>query len=300
MNDPLLDKVLLMILLAPVMVFAMDGSSDNEQALYHVWTPEPKLLTAISCQDRDFGCAHPDDPNRHETVPLPTVVRTAICDLTRRTFEQRLYDGPERYADLFGPIYHLAIPDRNDLHLYVYRLNEIPSLSPRWFSIVLVLYDAEKKLATSAPVKVDTDYQPYCPRPWIRLRDILGDPAVEILVFTGHHLGTDAHHILQHVLSIEPDLTVREVLTLGTGIFIPHAFPPDTLVERGGYAVRTVQKVSPVRVEVAVTLSKTKLDQGTHILGFETWEMQEDGRMHKTAQKVITDRKFRHIFQAWQ
>jgi hypothetical protein len=300
MKNTLTEKAMLVIVAAPMMAFAMGTSPDEEQSLYHVWTPEPALLTAISCEDNDFGCTHPDDLNRHRKVSLPAKVRTAICDLTRQTFEKQLYDGPAKYTDLFGPIYHLTIPDRNDLHLYAYQLNEIPSLSFRWVSIALFLYDTKIKVVSPVPALAKTDHQPYCPRPCIRFKDILGDQATEILLFTGHHRGTEADHILQHVLRIEPDLTLCEALTLGTGIFVPSAFPGDTLAERDGYVVRTTQKVNPGCAEVTVSLSRTKLDQGTHILGFETWKMQEDGRMHRAAKDVIGDDKHDYVFQDWR
>ena len=300
MNNKLTKEVILVIVCAPMMVFAMDGSLDNEQALYHVWTPEPELSTAISCQDNDFGCTHPDDPNRHQKVPLPAEVRTAIYDLTRRTFEERLYDGPEKYEDLFGPVYHLTIPDRSDLHLYAYQLNEIPSLSFRWVSIALFLYDTKIKVVSPVPALAKTDYQPYCPRPCIRFEDVLGGQATEILLFTGHHRGTEADHILQHVLRIQRGLRLCEALTLGTGILVPNAFPGDTLAERDGYVARTTQKVNPGCVKVTVSLSRTKLDQGTHILGFETWKLQADGLMHRRGLKVLMNEHQKYFFQEWR
>lgn len=77
----------------------------SEQELYHVWTAEPELGTAIVCPDNGFGCDHPEDPNLHSPVPLPTLVGKAICDLTRRTFAETHYEGPTKYSGLFGPVY---------------------------------------------------------------------------------------------------------------------------------------------------------------------------------------------------
>jgi hypothetical protein len=90
-------------------------------------------------------------------------VRESICDLTRRTFAERLYQGPTLYADLFGPVYRLKVPDSEALYLYVYQLKANATLAFRWYRIVLALHDAKSGLASSSLAIVRTDYQPYCP-----------------------------------------------------------------------------------------------------------------------------------------
>jgi hypothetical protein len=294
-KGPLVD-LFLITLVGTGTILGIGSSVDEEQELYHLWTAEPELATAIACRDNDFGCEHPDDPNRHRRVPLPMVVRRAFCNLTSQTFAKAYYDGPVRYEDLFGWIYRLDIPDSNTVNLYACQLKEYPELSFRWYSIAVVLYDRENDEVSAVPVVVDTDYQHFCPRPWIRFGDLLGDERLEILLLTGHHRGTEADWILLHVLRIHGNLDLHEVLTLRTGILMPFAFAGRAWEERRGFAVRTVEKVDREHCTVTVTLSKSKLKEGDDVLGRESWEMGDDGRMHRTMYDVVVDEKHDYIF----
>ena len=150
----------------------MHTSKVAEQETYHIWTPEPELTMAVICRDNDFGCEHPEDLNRHQHVQLPEAVRAAICDLTRQTFTGTWYEGPTRYADLFGSVYRLQVPGDDALDLYVFQLKVFPELAFRWYSIVLVPYDVKHGLVSSTLAQADTDHQLYCPRPWIRFEDV--------------------------------------------------------------------------------------------------------------------------------
>jgi hypothetical protein len=279
-----------------VLVSVTCGANDPnsaEQKAYHLWAPEPQLATAIACRDNDVGFERPEDPNRDQPVPLPNVVRESIRDLTRRTFAERLYEGPTLYADLFGPVYRLKLPDRDALYLYVFQLKDHPTLAFRWYRIVLVLQDAKSGLVSSSLAIARTDYQPYCPRPWVRFEDVIGDEVTEVLLLKGHHRGTDANHILLPILRIGEDLVLHGVLSLRTGIFMPLE---DLGEGRGSFAVRTIQKADPTRLDVTVTLSKTKLAMGSKILGYETWEMGEDGRVQRTTRTVIPDQPYDYVF----
>ncbi len=266
------------------------------QEAYHIWTREPELATAIACRDNDVGLERPEDPNRDRPVPLPSVVRESICDLTCKTFAEALYDGPTLYADLFGPVYRLEVPDSDALYLYAYQLKAHPTLASHSYWIVLMLYDAKSGLLSSTLARASTDYQPYCPRPWIRFGDVIGDEVTEVLLLTGHHHGTGANDILLHILHIGDDLGLHEVTALRTGISMPFVLLEDLEEGRHTFAVRTIEKVSPVRFDVTVTLSQSKVAMGSEILGYETWEMAEDGQVHRTTRTVTTDVPHDYIF----
>ena len=79
-------------------------------------------------------------------------------------------------------------------------------------------------------------------------------------------------------------------------------FSDDVEGDRNSFAVRTIEKANPNRYKVTVSLSKSKLAEGSQILGYEIWEMGEDGRMHRTAKNVIVDEKHDYIFseETWE
>lgn len=117
-----------------------------------------------------------------------------------------------------------SLSDSNSLSLYAYQLKHRPELSFRWYSIILILYDAKANKA-SAPARTRTAYQDYCPRPWIRFKDICGDRAKEIIALTGDHYGTSASEVGLHGFHIDDDLSLREVLRLRTGESMPIGWP---------------------------------------------------------------------------
>ncbi len=289
-------RLIVSVLMLVSTTSGMHTSNVTEQEAYHIWTSEPELTMAIACRDNDVGFERPEDPNRDRPVPLPSVVREAICDLTRRTFAKRLYEGHTPYADLFGPVYRLKVPDSDGLSLYVYQLKDLPTLAFRWYSIVLVLHDVKHDRISSTLAEASTDYQAYCPRPWIRFEDVIGDETKEILLLTGHHRGTGANHVLMHILSIGDDLGLHEVLSLRTGISMGISLSDDVEGDSISYAVRTIEKEDPNHCKTTVTLSKNKLVRGRQILGYETWELGENGYMRRIAQTVIVDEKHDYIF----
>ena len=291
-------KMVLLAIVFAAAIFGETPSGDDEQELNHVWTPEPELATAIACLDNVYGEEHPDDPNRQQPVPLPAPVRAVICDLTLRTFAKELYEGPTQYADLFGPVHRLTILDNPDLHLYVYRLKRHPELSFRYYSFNLILHDVRTKAVSPVVLQAETDFQNYCPAPWIRFQDVSGDEAMEILLLTGYHNGTSPDEVELHVLCVEGDLELREVLVLRTAIRMDYAWPGETWEEQRGYVVRTIEKVGPDCAHVMVSLSKDKMEEGESILGYEVWKTTgETGRMHKAAVNKIVEKDYRDVFR---
>jgi len=274
----------IVVLASSGVMLGADNSTNNSQESYHVWTPEPELATAIACEDNDFGCEHPDDPNKHKEVPLPASVRTAICKITKKTFEDEWYEGPTKYAELFGPVYRVIVPDGNSLHLYIYQLKSIPWLSSRYYRIVLILYDVRNETISSTPVLVSTDSQSYCSRPWIRFQDVLGDSKEEILLLTGEHNGSDYNCMHQHIIQIESGINLNELGEIKTGItdYFPFSVFGNTFKEQHQYIVRIISKVDKNHFTAIVSYSKNKQMQGEIILGSEVYEVQENKKLSRT------------------
>ena len=264
------------VLAADGIMLAADDTAKNLQESYHVWTPEPELATAIACQDNDFGCEHPDDPNKHKQVPLPTSVRDVICRLTRKTFESESYEGPTKYTDLFGYIYRIIVPDSNNLHLYLYQLKPMPTLSFRYYTIVLILHDVANDTISSSPVLLRTDFQSYCFRPWIRFEDVLGDSKDEVLLLTGEHNGNVYNCMHQHIIQIESGPNLHKLGTIKTGIWFSFMIFDEMTGKRNeGYMLRTISKVDNNHFTSIVSCSENKQMQGEIIFGSEVYELQE-------------------------
>ena len=278
--------IAMVVLATSSLMLAADDTAVTLQNSYHVWVPEPELATAIACQNNDFGCEHPDDPGKHKKVPLPIKVRDAIRGLTSQTFENELYEGTTKFADLFGYIYRITIPDNNNLHLYVYQLKRIPWLSSRYYNIILILHDTTKDKVSSKPISLATDFQSYCLSPWIRFQDVLGDSKDEILILTGEHNGNVYNCMHQHIFQIEPGTDLKKLGTIKTGIWSPHLIYSETEKRIQGYLLRTITKTNYNHFTTIVSLSENKQLQGEIILGIEVYELDQNNTLKRNAVNI--------------
>jgi len=233
-------------------------------------TPPP-LKWAIARADNDAEMEKPYMGEGDRLVPLPEAVRRKICEVTLAHFNDTLFEGPTKCADLFGPVFRIRTPFGDGQDIYVYKMRGIMM---SYYGVVLV-YDAR-----SNRVSPKAGYLPcrwlerrghewLMDRPLVRFDDLNMDGRPDVVLETRFHNGTEWNGVWYEYHHVADDLSLVPVF-----IFEARRDPGSDMRVCGlnGCVVRTIEKVAPNRIIVRSKLAEKPFQPGDREIGYVVLE----------------------------
>lgn len=234
----------------------------------------PALETAIVRPDNDYVFNKPYEDEDSKRARLPGPVRKKVCEVTLKKFLGQFYDGikPQRYSGLFGPVFCIQVPDREHLLLYVYIIKGIGTYSD---TICLIVHDCVTDGVSPNPVCFLGQWMygrwPGVPigKPFVDFNDLNLDGNSEIVFKERIHNGTDLNAVVHHYLHINSDLCLIPILRLER-----YSYNHYSSMKDGGdrYLIRSIEKISPGKINVRLSLSADPFKQGKEEVGYVLFE----------------------------
>jgi hypothetical protein len=253
-------------------------------------TPPP-LETAIVRSDNDYVFTEPYDEKTDKLLKLPDPVRESMCQVTLKKFLNTFYEGiePQKYSELFGPVFHIRIPKYQCLRLYVYVMKGIGTLSD---TFCLILYNSRTDEATAKPVCFSGRWMygnwPWIPikKPFVDFNDLNLDGKPEIVFKERIHNGTELNAIVHHFLRVGSDLSLTPIFRLEKRSY-HHSFNDRFVTAKPGYIIRTIEKQKTNRILVRVSVSEDPFKEGKMKVGHVVLESVNASAPFEVEEKVI-------------
>jgi len=231
----------------------------------------PALETAIVRPDNDYVFNEPYEDEDSKHVEFPGPVRKKVCEVTLKRFLGEFFEGikPQKYSGLFGPVFCIQVPDREHLLLYVYIINGIGTSSD---TICLIVYDCDSDRASPNPACFSGQWMygrwPGVPirKPFVDFNDLNLDGHCEIVFKERIHNGTALNAVVHHFLHINSDLRLIPILRLEK--YSENHYSSSMKDGPDRYLIRSIEKISPGKINVRVCLSDDPLEQGEKEVGY--------------------------------
>ena len=269
------------------------GEPEYPQNRHPDLTPPP-LEWAIVQADNDCSLQKPYVRPGSRLVRLPDAVRKKICEVTLEQFRSTAFEGPTRYAHLFGPVFRIQAPDRATLRLYVYRVRSIMTE----FNMVLLLHDTRTGQVTPRPVSFsgrwlgEADPLLLLQRPYVSFDDLNLDGWAEVVFQERVHNGTEFNAVWYEYLSVGDDLSLTPIFTLETRMS-----PGYDLRRLGGdgFVIRTIDKPAPNRIIVRSRLAEKPFGPGDREAGYVVLESPDARSSFRVKETVVYVELYRRL-----
>ena len=251
-------------------------------------TPPP-LPKAIARADNDYAFKTPYEDQGSELIELPRSVWDKICDVTLKDFNSRYYEELTKYCELFGPVFQIQVPDYENLHLYV---NKIEGFNNNCGTIWLILHDCRTDNVAAEPIRFSTRYISihYPFRPIVHFDDINLDGNVEVVFSNWQFLDQNNYGRLYHYFDIGDDLSLNKIFLLKTSKRFH-------LGEGKGrcHIDRWIETPNPNQIIVKTVVSENSHFKGKTELGYTVFESPDASSPFEVKQTSPYIAEYAHV-----
>ena len=164
---------------------------------------QPPLDSAIVRPDNDYGYREPFEDEQTTHVPLPEVVSERIRIIVLEWFDTAYFEGPQKYADLFGPVFRISVP-KMSFELYAFLVRDVITSS---YEIRFVLYDPDSGMVSAGSEVISGRSQFEGLRPLVRFEDLEDDGVPELILVENFHWGTECNTVTFHYFRFGTELS---------------------------------------------------------------------------------------------